>query len=252
MPKSKSKPAIQPPIIQLSDVSKQFGSLQVLDHVSLSVKKGEKIAIIGASGCGKSTLLRCINGLEDLDNGEVRVNDTLLNAPNTDLNHYRSNIGMVFQEYNLFPHLTVLENLILAPVKVKNIAKPLAIERAKKLLDRIGILDKINAYPDNLSGGQRQRVAIARSMAMEPSVILFDEPTSALDRQMTRSVQGMIETVAEEGLTLLIVTHDLDFASRVADRILFMHNGQIEEEGPPEKLLKKPKKEATQAFLENL
>ncbi len=240
------------PVIQLTDVSKQFGSLQVLDHINLTVEPGEKIAVIGASGCGKSTLLRCINALEAVDEGTINVNGMSLNDPGLDINAYRARIGTVFQDYNLFPHLTVLENLILGPVKVKKVPKAQAIEQAKLLLEQIGILDKINAYPENLSGGQQQRVAIARSLAMEPSVILFDEPTSALDPQMTRSVQAMIEQVAQVGMTLLMVTHDIAFARRVADRILFMHNGQIEEEGSPDQLLDQPKKETTRAFLADL
>ncbi len=240
------------PVVRLIGIHKRYGPLHVLKDIHLDLHKGEKIVIIGASGCGKSTLLRCINALEPIDEGEIIVNGVSLQHDKVDLNRHRANIGIVFQQFNLFPHLSVIENLILGPVRVRKIPKEQAIEQARQLLERIGILEKANAYPDQLSGGQQQRVAIARSLAMQPEVMLFDEPTSALDPRMTREVLSMIRDVADQGMTLMVVTHEVHFAEQVADRILFMHDGQIAEEGPPETLFHHPRQESTRAFLENM
>jgi polar amino acid transport system ATP-binding protein len=243
------------PIIEFYNVDKRYGSLHVLKSVNLQVQPQEKIALIGPSGCGKSTLLRCIHALETIDSGHINVNGTTLSSKplkKTDINQFRSKIGMVFQQFNLFPHLSVLENVILAPIKVKKIPKEHAIETAKQWLDRVGILDKCQAYPDQLSGGQQQRVAIARSLAMTPDIILFDEPTSALDPQMSMEVLSVIQDVAEQGITLLLVTHQIQFAEHMAQRIIFMEGGQIIEEGSPSQLIHEPKHIRTQQFLKNL
>lgn len=241
-----------PPVIQLIGVHKYHGTLHVLKDICLDVCRGEKIVLIGASGCGKSTLLRCVNALESIDSGEIKINGVSLQHDQVDLNQHRANIGIVFQQFNLFPHLSVLENLILGPVKVRKLPKAKAIEQARELLSRIGILEKAHAYPAQLSGGQQQRVAIARSLVMQPEVMLFDEPTSALDPRMTREVLSMIRDVADQGMTLIVVTHEVRFAEQVADRIIFMHDGRIVEEAPPKQLLYHPHHEATRDFLENM
>ena len=248
---------IHEPFIELSGVHKRFESLDVLRGIDLAVQPGEKIVLIGASGCGKSTLLRCVNALESLDAGMIRVGERVLDNQthrkrSFDLNAFRASIGIVFQDYNLFPHLTVLENLMIGPVKVKKIPKEQAMETGMRLLARVELSDKAKAFPEQLSGGQCQRVAIARALAMEPQVILFDEPTSALDPKMTRSVHAVIEDIANDGLTLMIVTHDIPFARRVGDRIVFLHAGQIVESGSPGEVLDHPQRPETQAFLSEL
>lgn len=241
------------PIVSFQQVHKSFGHLQVLQGIDLAVYPGEKIVLMGHSGCGKSTVLRCVNGLEWIDRGELYVNGVALHqhkSINTHaLNQFRSHIGMVFQQFNLFPHMTVLENIILGPIKVKGIPKLQAIDTAHDLLKRVGIGDKWQVYPDQLSGGQKQRVAIARCLAMRPQMILLDEPTSALDPPMTMEVLQVIRDVAEEGLTLMIVTHECRFAREVADRIIFMHNGRIEEEGRPEQVMDNPISPVAQSYF---
>lgn len=241
------------PIVSFQQVHKSFGHLQVLQGIDLAVYPGEKIVLMGHSGCGKSTVLRCVNGLEWIDRGELYVNGVALHqhkSINTHaLNQFRSHIGMVFQQFNLFPHMTVLENIILGPIKVKGIPKLRAIDTAHDLLKRVGIGDKWQVYPDQLSGGQKQRVAIARCLAMRPQMILLDEPTSALDPPMTMEVLQVIRDVAEEGLTLMIVTHECRFAREVADRIIFMHNGRIEEEGRPEQVMDNPISPVAQSYF---
>ncbi len=239
-------------MIDCRQVTKRYDSGLVLNSVDLQVPEGQTVALIGPSGCGKSTLLRCLNGLESIDSGVIRVNQTEINAPGVNMNAFRANIGIVFQQFNLFPHLTVLENVILGPIRVKKVPKYDAIDRAKRLLDRVGIWEKASSYPAQLSGGQQQRVAIARSLAMEPVLMLLDEPTSALDPLMTHEVFSVIQDVSEQGMTLLIVTHELGFARRVADRLLFMYQGQIEEDGPPESIFQQPKSPHTVRFLEQV
>jgi ABC-type polar amino acid transport system ATPase subunit len=241
------------PIVSFQQVHKSFGPLQVLQGIDLAVYPGEKIVLMGHSGCGKSTVLRCVNGLEWIDRGELYVNGVALHQHKSikthALNQFRSHIGMVFQQFNLFPHMTVLENIILGPIKVKGVPKLQAIDTAHDLLKRVGIGDKWQVYPDQLSGGQKQRVAIARCLAMRPQMILLDEPTSALDPPMTMEVLQVIRDVAEEGLTLMIVTHECRFAREVADRIIFMHNGRIEEEGRPEQVMDNPISPLAQSYF---
>lgn len=237
------------PIIELQDVHKAYGQQTILQAVNLRVDKGEKIALMGASGCGKTTLLRCLNALERADRGSLRVNETDLMDEKLDLNRFRAHIGMVFQQFNLFPHLTVLENIMLAPRKVKRQSNEQAREKAMQLLQQIGIPDKAVAYPEQLSGGQKQRVAIARSLAMEPDLLLLDEPTSALDPPMRREVLNLIETVAEAGMTIVMVTHEVEFAEHMVDRLIFMDAGQIVEQGPPDQILDDPRHEATRRYL---
>lgn len=238
------------PIIRFSDVSKCFGATKILDGIHLSVHPGEKVALMGFSGCGKTTLLRCMNGLEQFDTGDVVVNGEHLTNPAMDWNRFRSRIGMVFQQFNLFPHLTVLENIMLGPVKVKKVAKSEARERAQHLLAQVGIADKAHLYPDHLSGGQKQRVAIARSLAMEPDILLLDEPTSALDPPMSREVLSMIEQVADQGMTLVMVTHELQFVAHMADRLVFINGGKVVEEGPPAEILQQARQDSTRRYLE--
>lgn len=241
------------PVIQFSAVHKYYGRLHVLKGLDLTVYPGEKLVLMGPSGCGKSSLLRCINALEWIDGGTAVVNETALHERDkltpTALNRFRADIGMVFQQFNLFPHLTVLENIMLGPVKVKGVSRGEAEETARTLLTRVGIADKWQAYPEQLSGGQKQRVAIARCLAMKPRMILLDEPTSALDPPMTTEVLKVIETVAEEGMTMLIVTHETRFARRVADRIVFLHEGRVEEEGRPDQVIDTPISPVLQTYF---
>jgi polar amino acid transport system ATP-binding protein len=218
-------------LVEIRDVDKSFGQLHVLKRVSLEVAEGEIVAIIGRSGSGKSTLLRCINGLEPIQGGSIRVDGDLVNAPKADLRRLRQKVGIVFQSYNLFPHLTVERNITLAPTVVKRIALDEAREIAHAVLRQVGLEDKIAAYPDQLSGGQQQRVAIARSLAMHPKIMLFDEITSALDPELIGEVLRALERLAGQGMTMLLVTHEIGFARNVADRVVFMHEGEIWEQG---------------------
>jgi polar amino acid transport system ATP-binding protein len=219
------------PIVSLKEVHKSFGTLKVLDGVSFSVERGEVLAIVGRSGSGKSTALRCIDRFEKIDSGEIRVCDHRVDDPKVDLRALRQDIGIVFQSYNLFPHLTIEENIALAPCSVKRISRAKANILAKQVLVQVGLEDKLYAYPEQLSGGQQQRAAIARSLAMQPKVMLFDEVTSALDPELTGEVLKVIETLAAEGMTMVMVTHEMGFARGIADKIVFMHRGKVHETG---------------------
>ena len=241
-----------PPIVDIRHVSKSFGALKALNNVSMSMSLGEKVVIIGPSGSGKSTLLRSINKLETVDSGTIIVDGLDINAPTTDINKLRMELGMVFQSFNLFPHKTVLENLTLAPMKLKGMSRAEADEMALKLLDKVGIKEKAHVYPSKLSGGQQQRVAIARALAMSPKIMLFDEPTSALDPEMIGEVLDVMVTLAKEGMTMAVVTHEMGFAREVADRVVFMDHGGIIEEGTPEHFFKSPEHDRTKLFLSQI
>jgi len=237
-------------LVELHDVVKRFGANTVLDRVSLTVQPGEIIAIIGRSGSGKSTMLRCINGLESIQGGRIVFDGETVNDPATNLRKLRQRVGIVFQSYNLFPHLSVERNITLAPRVVKGIERDAARDLAARALARVGLADKIDAYPDQLSGGQQQRVAIARSLAMQPQLMLFDEITSALDPELTGEVLKVLEQVAKEGMTMMLVTHEIGFARRVATRLIFMHSGRIWEEGPAGDVLAKPRTPELATFLD--
>lgn len=239
------------PIITISHVWKYFGHLPALQDVSLEVSAGERVVIIGPSGSGKSTLLRSINRLEEIDKGEITVQGQDIMSRENDINLIRRNLGMVFQQFNLFPHKTVLQNLILAPIKLHRLSREEAEERALGLLKKVGISDKANVYPAMLSGGQQQRVAIARAMAMNPDVLFFDEPTSALDPELTREVLKVIRDLAAEHMTMVIVTHEMGFARDVADHLIFMDGGVIVEQGPASEVINNPQHDRTRAFLAN-
>lgn len=236
-------------MININNLKKSFGKLEVLKDINLNIKKGEVVVILGPSGSGKSTLLRCMNLLEMPTEGDIIFDDMNITDKKTNINDVRKNMGMVFQNFNLFPHMSVLDNIIIAPMKLKNISKEDAIIKAKDLLDRVGLLDKINAYPNQLSGGQKQRIAIARALAMEPELMLFDEPTSALDPEMVKEVLDVMKELANEGMTMAIVTHEMGFAKEVASRAIFMDEGYIIEEGCPNKLFKSPTHIRTKSFL---
>lgn len=241
------------PIVQIGSLRKSFGSNEVLKGIDLDVKPGEVIAIIGKSGSGKSTLLRCINGLETFDSGTLTVDQCpLLHNNAAAMRQLRQHVGMIFQSFNLFPHLTVGRNIMLAPTLVKKESPEQARARAQKLLDRVGLNDKFNAFPDQLSGGQQQRVAIARALAMSPSVLLCDEITSALDPELVGEVLRVVESLAEEGMTLLMVTHEMSFARRVSDRVVFMHQGRVHEIGTPEELFGQSKTPELKQFLSSI
>lgn len=242
-------------MIKTNDLRKTFGKLEVLKGITTEIQTGEVVAIIGPSGSGKSTFLRCLNLMEEPTSGEVLFkgqNLTTKEDKKFNLNKVRESIGMVFQHFNLFPHKTVLENIILAPMMVKKTTKKEAEEKAIILLEKVGLLDKKDVYPNKLSGGQKQRVAIARALAMEPDVMLFDEPTSALDPEMVKEVLLVIEGLAKSGMTTIIVTHEMGFAKQVASRVLFMDEGIILEEGSPNAIFEHPKKERTKEFLEKV
>jgi polar amino acid transport system ATP-binding protein len=236
-------------VIKIKDLQKQFGQTHVLRGISCDIAEKEVVCIIGPSGSGKSTFLRCINALEEMSSGEISINGYDIHNRKTDLNKVRESVGMVFQRFNLFPHMTVLQNLILAPMDVKKMPKAQAMKKAEQLLIKVGLLDKIDAYPSQLSGGQQQRVAIARALAMEPTVMLFDEPTSALDPELVGEVLTVMKNLAEEGMTMVVVTHEMGFAKEVADRVIFIDQGIIQEQGPPEQLFSAPQNERTQSFL---
>lgn len=237
------------PLIRIKNVSKSFGNLEVLKDVSMDVYKGEVVVIIGASGSGKSTLLRCVNQLEVPSGGEIYIHDVQINHPDTDLNKVRQDLGMVFQQFNLFPHMTVLENLMCAPLSITKRDRKEVEEHAVSLLEKVGLLDKKDEYPLMLSGGQQQRVAIARALAMKPKVMLFDEPTSALDPELIGEVLQVMKNLAHEGMTMMIVTHEMGFAREVADRICFMEGGRIAEEGTPEYIFENNPNERLRQFL---
>jgi polar amino acid transport system ATP-binding protein len=244
--------AASQPIVEIKHVHKNYGALKALNNVSLSMSLGEKVVIIGPSGSGKSTLLRSINKLETVDSGSIVVDGQDIMSPQTDINKLRMELGMVFQSFNLFPHKTVLENLTLAPVKLKGLSKQEAEAIALKLLDKVGIKDKAHVYPSRLSGGQQQRVAIARALAMSPKIMLFDEPTSALDPEMIGEVLDVMVTLAKEGMTMAVVTHEMGFAREVADRVVFMDHGSIIEEGTPEHFFTSPENDRTKLFLSQI
>ncbi|WP_099208856.1 amino acid ABC transporter ATP-binding protein [Urinicoccus timonensis] len=233
-------------MIVTNKISKYFGDHKVLDEISEEIQDGEVVVIIGPSGSGKSTFLRCLNGLEEVTSGLILVDGQDITQPDVNINQVRENLGMVFQHFNLFPHKTVLENLTLAPKLVKDKD---AKEKALRLLDRVGLLDKKDAYPASLSGGQKQRIAIVRALCMDPKVMLFDEPTSALDPEMVGEVLEVMKDLADQGMTMVLVTHEMGFAKEVGDRILFMDKGQIIEEGRPEDLFNNPQEERTRDFL---
>ena len=239
-------------IVEISNLEKNFDKLKALDRVSLDIYDGEKMVIIGPSGTGKSTLLRTINRLEDFQRGQIIVDGIDVQDKNTDINKVREEIGMVFQSFNLFPHKTVLENVNLAQMVVRKRSRNEAKIISEELLKKVGILDKANEYPQKLSGGQQQRVAIARALAMKPKLMLFDEPTSALDPEMIGEVLGVMKNLAREGMTMIVVTHEMGFAREVADRVIFMDYGKIVEEGKPDTLFRTPSQERTQLFLKQI
>lgn len=239
-------------MINVENVSKTFGKLTVLNNISMEIKKGEIVAIIGPSGSGKSTLLRCMNLLETPTSGKIFIDEVDITDKGTDIMAIRQKVGMVFQHFNLFPHMTVMENMIYAPTKVKKMSKSEAEDKALKLLSQVGLSEKAEVYPATLSGGQKQRVAIARALAMDPEVILFDEPTSALDPEMVKEVLNVIKSLAGTGITMVLVTHEMGFAREVADRICFLDGGQIIEDDTPQVFFSKPKSARAREFLEKV
>lgn len=239
-------------MIKIDQITKSFGQLEVLKGISTEIGKGEVVAIIGPSGSGKSTLLRCINLLEVPTSGQIIINGQAITDPKSNVMQIRQQIGMVFQHFHLFPHMTVLNNLTYAPIKVKGMSKDKAEQKAKELLARVGLSDKADAYPSRLSGGQKQRVAIARSLVMEPQIMLFDEPTSALDPEMVKEVLDVMKGLADSGMTMAIVTHEMRFAEEVADRILFLDGGRLVEDAAPADFFQRPQSERAKQFLEKV
>jgi len=239
-------------MIEFKGVHKWFGSIHVLNEINLFIKPGEVVVVCGPSGSGKSTLIRCINRLEPVQKGNIVVNGMSLNDRKTNLTKLRAEVGMVFQQFNLYPHKTALQNIILAPIRVRKQSRAEAEKIAKALMAKVGIPDKLGSYPANLSGGQQQRVAIARALAMQPKIMLFDEPTSALDPEMINEVLEVMTNLAREGMTMVVVTHEMGFARRVSHRIIFMDVGRIVEEGPPDTFFSHPKSERTKAFLSTI
>jgi glutamine transport system ATP-binding protein len=239
-------------MITVQDLHKSFGNLEVLKGIDAEIKEREVVCVIGPSGSGKSTLLRCMNLLEDITSGSVVIDGENLTDPNTNINKLRTKVGMVFQHFNLFPHMTVLDNITLGPKKVKGLTKDEAEKEALPLLEKVGLSDKAKVYPDSLSGGQKQRVAIARALAMNPAVMLFDEPTSALDPELVGDVLEVMKNLATEGMTMVVVTHEMGFAREVGDRVIFMDEGVIMEEGKPEELFDNPQHPRTQSFLSKI
>ncbi|QDS33490.1 amino acid ABC transporter ATP-binding protein [Brevibacillus brevis] len=239
-------------MIKIDNITKSFGQLNVLKGITTNIGKGEVVAIIGPSGSGKSTLLRCINLMETPTTGAITINGQEITAPKADVMGIRQQIGMVFQHFHLFPHMTVLKNLTYAPMKVKGMSAAEAEKKARELLARVGLADKADVFPSRLSGGQKQRVAIARSLVMEPQIMLFDEPTSALDPEMVKEVLEVMKGLADSGMTMAIVTHEMRFAEEVSDRILFLDDGRLLEDTPPEEFFQKPRSERAQQFLEKV
>ena len=238
-------------MIEIKNLHKSFGHVEVLKGVDVSIEEKEVVVIIGPSGSGKSTLLRCMNYLEEPTSGDITVDNMKLDK-HADINKIRENIGMVFQRFNFLPHMTVLENIVLAPTKVLKISRDEAISTAMDLLQRVGLKEKANSYPSQLSGGQQQRVAIARALAMKPKVMLFDEPTSALDPEMVTEVLDVMKSLANQGMTMVVVTHEMGFAREVGDRVLFVDEGRIIEEGTPKEIFENPKQERTKLFLSKI
>ena len=239
-------------MISVKNLYKKFGSLEVLKDVSCEIAKGEVVTVIGPSGSGKSTMLRCINMLEVPTSGDILIEGVKVNSKDSDINKVRQRMGMVFQHFNLFPHLNVIDNITIAPIKVKNEDKKLAEEKGIELLKKVGLIDKKDVFPSKLSGGQKQRIAIARALAMQPDIMLFDEPTSALDPEMVKEVLNVIKDLANEGMTMIVVTHEMGFAKEVSDRIMFMDEGKIVETGTPEQIFESPSNERTKTFLSKI
>jgi len=236
-------------MIDVTALKKSFGNNEVLKSIDLSVDAGEVVCVVGPSGSGKSTLLRCLNKLEDIQGGTVNINEKDITSKESNINKIRENIGMVFQQFNLFPHLTVKGNITLAPIQLGRLNKKDAGGRALELLEQVGLEEKLDTYPNSLSGGQKQRVAIARALAMDPDIMLFDEPTSALDPEMVGEVLEVMQNLVKQGMTMVVVTHEMGFAREMADRVLFMDEGYIVEEGEPNQLFDSPRHERTQSFL---
>ena len=239
-------------MISVKNLYKKFGDLEVLKDVSCEIAKGEVVTVIGPSGSGKSTMLRCINMLEVPTSGEILIKGEKVNKKDADINKIRQRMGMVFQHFNLFPHLSVIDNITIAPIKVKNVDKEQAENEGIELLKKVDLLDKKDVYPSKLSGGQKQRIAIARALAMKPDIMLFDEPTSALDPEMVKEVLNVIKDLANEGMTMIVVTHEMGFAKEVSDRIMFMDEGKIVETGTPEQIFESPSNERTKTFLSKI
>lgn len=239
-------------MIKVRDLHKSFGRLDVLKGIDYDIKEKEVICVIGPSGSGKSTFLRCINLLEEITSGEVFIDGVKINDPKTDINDIRREVGMVFQQFNLFPHMRVLDNITVSPIQIRKMNKRDAEELALQLLEKVGLADKANAYPEQLSGGQMQRVAIARALAMKPKIMLFDEPTSALDPEMVKEVLDVMKQLALEGMTMVVVTHEMGFAKEMGDRVLFLDQGLLVEEGKPEEIFSNPKHERTKAFFSKI
>jgi glutamine transport system ATP-binding protein len=239
-------------MIKIENLHKKFGSLKVLKGISLNIAEGEVAVIMGPSGSGKSTLLRCINRLEEMTSGKIIVDGYDISDKNTNINFIRTEAGMVFQHFNLFPHMTALQNVMLGPVKVRKMSKKEAARLGLETLDKVGLQDKASAYPDHLSGGQKQRVAIARSLALQPKAMLFDEPTSALDPELVGEVLEVMKTLGKEGMTMVVVTHEMGFAREVADRVIFMDEGKVVEENTPEEIFTNPQNERTKSFLDSI
>ena len=240
------------PLIEVNAVTKRYGDMEVLKGLDMQVEQHQVVCLIGPSGCGKSTLLRCINGLETIEGGEIRLHGDRVTGPGVDLNALRRDVGIVFQSFNLFPHMTVLENVVLAPVRVLGMGREEAEQRAMTLLKRIGLEQKAKEYPDRLSGGQQQRVAIVRALAMDPLVLLLDEITSALDPELVSEVLNIVRDLAREGMTMLLATHEMGFAREVASKVCFLHGGIVHEEGPPEQIFGDPQHERTRSFLKRI
>lgn len=236
-------------MIKVKNLHKKFNDLMVLNGIDEHISQGEVVVIIGPSGSGKSTFLRCLNLLEDVTEGEIYVDDELINAPKANINVIRQKMGMVFQQFNLFPHLTIMDNITLAPVLLKKMTKAEAVKRGQELLERVNLAEKADAYPAQLSGGQKQRVAIARALAMNPEIMLFDEPTSALDPEMVGEVLDVMKDLARSGMTMVIVTHEMGFAREVASRVLFIDQGVVMESGTPQEVFSNPKNDRTKLFL---
>lgn len=239
-------------MIEVKNLTKSFGDLQVLQGITETIAEREVVCVIGPSGSGKSTFLRCLNLLEEPTGGEVFLDGQKVNSPEVNIDEIRTKLGMVFQSFNLFPHMTVMDNIMLAPVQVKKMTREAAEKKAKELLKTVGLEDKADSYPSSLSGGQQQRVAIARALAMDPEVMLFDEPTSALDPEMVGEVLAVMKDLANQGMTMVIVTHEMGFAKEVADRVFFMDQGIIMEQGSPDQIFMEPKNERTQNFLSKI